>query len=163
MSQSSNYAAIVSYLVLLIALMWSTEIGPEQPMPIELPPENHNVAPESAKPATPPPTIKGSSRPRDQIPVDPWATIDRQSFLRAFKRQAAMALTPCLNEWLASPQWLTVAATLTRSGQLKNPISLDQRQPLPACAIEAIEAMNFSAIGDSMRRDSVTLQWRIDW
>ena len=81
--------------LLSVLILWSTMIGVDPPpgppgeggAPTQLLPEA--VAPKPAK----------ARFPQGPLAKAPRAAIDRSLFLAAFKRQAPLALLPCLGEW----------------------------------------------------------------
>jgi hypothetical protein len=143
----------------LVLLLWSTLIGEDVPWP----------DPGPAPAETPPPVNEGVPGPRggksgrDRLPLRDESGIDTRAFVAAFKRQAQETLVPCLKAWRPSPDFVGVTALLDRTGRLKHLQSLNPAKDLPSCATEATEAMDFVPLAKTLKRDSVTLQWRIDW
>ena len=150
----------IDFVLLMVILFYSSDIGDEQSLPEENSPVTEKVSAQKTNTVVP---SKGRKTPRGVFPTDPLSAVSRQAFLLAFKRQAEVELLSCLKTWLPSPESITIAATLYQEGYLRSPVSLESRHLLPDCAVSAIEKMDFKNIGAQLKHPTVTLQWRIDW
>lgn len=149
-----------SWAIGLILLLWPLEIGPEEPPAPG--PKPAPAAPAPPAPATPHPQAKE----RATLPAfgtqkdDP---IDREAFIASFRRQARAEALPCLLQGRPSPASLHVAATLLKSGQLKNLRPIGTGTSFPDCLAPAVAKMDFAPLAAPLTADAQELQWRIDW
>lgn len=150
----------VTWVIALIVLLWPLEIGPE--VLAELPPEVQSTP----APSPPPTRAAGVAKARSTLPAfdtqkdDP---IDREAFIASFRRQARQGALPCLLQWRPSPASLHLAATLLKSGQLKNLHAIAADANLPDCLEPAVAKMSFAPLAAPLKADAQELQWRIDW
>ena len=164
MSLSADRAAGLA-LVGMLFLLFSTDIGPEPPLPPLAPVvEGTPAAPAQASSAPKGPRQRtGTRSDRALLPTKGETGLDRVAFLAAFKRQAQEALLPCLRGFKPSPASLPVTATLDKAGHLLQTAPLSAAEAVPACFAPAVAVMHFEGVAAGLTRNTVGIQWRIDW
>lgn len=149
--------------VAFIGLLWSDSIADDVPHPQEI----EQIAKPTSPPQSPESTknLRAPRFPRGTLPTADGSGVNRKAFLAAFHRQANTELDSCFRLVAPSPSSITLVATLNKFGTLSNLHALDtsHRSSLPECLRTNILKMDFANAAKSMTRETVTVEWRIDW
>ena len=147
-------------VIAIILSLWSSVIGDDEPMtPLSTLEGSEPVQTTPDKPKTSP----GRRIGRGHLPLKPGGGLDIQAFQASFKRQAGAELLACFRQWKPSPDTLGVTAELNKSGRLSHFAPLDSAKGLPDCAMTMVAAMDFTPLAKELERETMTIQWRIDW
>ena len=117
----------------------------------------------------PPPELAKSDVSKD-FPANPPAKsmlalkalspLDEKVFSSALN--VGQILLPCLRKSVGETGSITFMARLAQNGQLSG-VRLIQHSSAAACAIPALEKMNFASVAASLDDESVEISWRFDW
>lgn len=148
---------IADILIVAAIFLWSDVIGPEETPAIQ-PPGKGGLSTSNKTPRN------SGKLPLRDLHASDVALIDRDLFLSSFQRQAQVELLSCLRHWRQSPAELAVSGTLfKKTGRLNHLKASDTSLELPKCAVTAVDNMLFDNITPAMNRETIDLQWRIDW
>ncbi len=144
--------------------LWSQPIGWEE-IPAGSPPEvEKTIQPKAATKVL----KETPGSPRLRLPTDRGLQVDSERFLRSFRRQAAVDLTPCLakeeKNQGGGDRSLGLSAVLDAKGHIKVIKVIDPHKNISDCAREALFKMDFSPLTTHLPQGAtVTVQWRLDW
>ncbi len=150
----------LNYFIAIVILLWPLTIAEDPPLGEG---EQKTTAKKTPSKKEKKPTFAGKKYKQPHFSSQKPDYIDKDAFLLAFKRQAALSLLPCLNKWKKSPASLILKAYLTKVGKLTQVETAYQEEGLPNCAITAISAMSFEKLAINMPEEKQALQWKVSW